>query len=459
MTPAAAKAAATRAKNSRAAARKEELKKIKPIPIELITLSANPLRPLVDEEVKRLAASMQRIGLKTPITLRYFPCVDDESTGVAGTPYEPDYFRLVTGRHRLAAAELLGWELIDAIEIECSDVDARLWEIAENLHRAELTKLQHDEQVAEWIKLTESKSNASQVATHKKGQQPGGINAAARELGIDKDAAHRAIKVAGLSDEAKAAAIKHGLDDNRDALLEARRAGNDPSAQVAKIVARAAKPKAGPVHVDADEGGDNESFLIAADEPGAAGTNKLINKVLGFWEGIDPAFTAWVENDPDPGAVRALCHVAFEFAKDLHRRSYKKVYKQRRADSKAYKDYGERFGPLGVFIFDPDNMRLVRDSLASGIDHLAGVKRENEEYAEQHDRDQEEFQRTPITAETEQRYTAMITHRGLYEGACMLAWPMYFKYRDEHPDLPPLTPDDLAYAGMWTSCATDVAQP
>ena len=49
--------------------------------------------------------------------------------------------------------------------------------------------------------------------------------------------------------------------------------------------------------------------------------------------------------------------------------------------------------------------------------------------------------------------TAMTQKRMLYAGACMLAWEMYFKYRDEHPDCAALTPDDLAYASMWTSCA------
>jgi hypothetical protein len=95
----------------------------------------------------------------------------------------------------------------------------RLWEIAENLHRAELTKLERDENIAEWIRLTEQ---SSQLDTKGLGHRPqGGVNAAARDLGVDKNEAHRAVKVASLSDEAKAAAVEHGLDDNRSALLAA----------------------------------------------------------------------------------------------------------------------------------------------------------------------------------------------------------------------------------------------
>jgi ParB-like chromosome segregation protein Spo0J len=198
--------------------------------IQLIDVNPNPLRPINDEVVKRLAASMEKIGLMTPVTVRH---IEDE---------ESDRWVMMAGGHRLAAAKLLGWARIDVTEVECTDIEARLWEIAENLHRAELTKLQRDEQVAEWIRLTDEKIDASGVRTHQKaGQQPGGVNAAARELGVKKTSAHEAVKVASLSDEAKAAAVEHHLDDNHSALLEAAKE-TDPKAQVRKIVERAKKP-------------------------------------------------------------------------------------------------------------------------------------------------------------------------------------------------------------------------
>ncbi|MBM3576914.1 MAG: hypothetical protein FJX40_04440 [Alphaproteobacteria bacterium] len=117
-------------------------------------------------------------------------------------------------------------------------------EISENLHRAalerdehiaewirlaeknekgvssqvatKLTALERDEYIAEWIRLAEKKAKgiSSQVATKSKsdsnpngaGRHDSGVRKAARELGIGKDEAHRATKVAGLSDEAKQAA-------------------------------------------------------------------------------------------------------------------------------------------------------------------------------------------------------------------------------------------------------------
>jgi ParB/RepB/Spo0J family partition protein len=187
----------------------------------------NRSRRVKDEVVKNLAASMKQIGLMTPITVRPF---EEERV---------DRWVLIAGQHRLAAAKLLGWERIDVIEVDLNGIDTRLWEISENLHRAELTKLQRDEQIAEWIRLTEKVSK--QPASKPQGGRPeSGVRAASRELGVELTDAQRAVKVDSLSDQAKAAAVEHGLDDNRSALLAAAKE-NDPAAQVAKIVERAAQ--------------------------------------------------------------------------------------------------------------------------------------------------------------------------------------------------------------------------
>jgi hypothetical protein len=176
-----------------------------------------------------------------------------------------------------------------------------------------------------------------------------------------------------------------------------------------------------------------------------------VKKVVDFWESIDPPFTAWTENDPDLGAAHALLEAVYSFAGDLRRRAYQPIYKKRRADNKISRAYDKQFSYIAGVI-DRDRINLMAASLASGIDQLAGEKRKQKERQEQQEREHEEFLVTPITPEMEHEYTAMIKQRTLYEGACMLAWQMYFKYRDEHPDLPPLSPDDLEYAGMWTSC-------
>lgn len=174
-------------------------------------------RAVIPAAVKKLAASIDEIGLRHPITVRR----------------KGERYQLVAGRHRMEAFRHLKREHIPAIIATFTNAEARLWEIAENLHRAELTKLERDEHVAEWIKITDG-LHASQSATHRQaGQQPGGINAAARELGIDKDDAHRAVKIDSLTDEAKAAARETGLDNNRSALLAV--AGKPAASQAAAV--------------------------------------------------------------------------------------------------------------------------------------------------------------------------------------------------------------------------------
>ena len=49
---------------------------------------------------------------------------------------------------------------------------------------------------------------------------------------------------------------------------------------------------------DEEDGQEATDFFVEADVPGAAATNKLIKKVVDFWENIDPSFTALTENDP-----------------------------------------------------------------------------------------------------------------------------------------------------------------
>jgi ParB-like chromosome segregation protein Spo0J len=195
------------------------------------------LREADREKVAVLADSIAKIGLQQPISVWTEP--DEHNLGAV---------HLVAGLHRLRACEMLGMEQIDAIEVDLNDIDRRRWEIAENLHRSELTVLQRDEHVAEWIKLTEESESVKlpqvEPVSNKGGRgKSGGVRAAARELHIEKEDARRAVKVASLSDEAKEAAREVGLDDNRSALLEVAKAPKDRQAEaVREIAARKEAP-------------------------------------------------------------------------------------------------------------------------------------------------------------------------------------------------------------------------
>jgi ParB-like chromosome segregation protein Spo0J len=171
-------------------------------------------RELQRAKVDTLRGSMQRLGLQSPIGVRM----------VDGKPY------LVYGLHRFCAAQDLEWDSIHCRIFEGDDRRARMAEISENLHRAELTALEEAEQVAEWIRLVEElRQEISAQSAQKigRGRPEGGQSAAAREIGVDRDAVRRAQRIAALPAEAKAAARDLGLADNQAALLKAAKA-QDP---------------------------------------------------------------------------------------------------------------------------------------------------------------------------------------------------------------------------------------
>lgn len=177
-----------------------------PTDVDLITVPSRH-RALDKETVERLAKSIAEIGLHTPITVH---SVNDG-----------ERLDLVAGHHRLAAVKKLGWPKIPCFVIEGDELEAQMWEIAENLHRAELTALERDQHVARWLELSEARVSAQVGPKSKKGRPQGGVRAAAREIGVSRQDAGRAVKVASLTPEAKEAARETGLDDNRSALLQA----------------------------------------------------------------------------------------------------------------------------------------------------------------------------------------------------------------------------------------------
>jgi ParB/RepB/Spo0J family partition protein len=94
-------------------------------------------RQLHPEKVRDLASKIAVMGLHTPLTVRH-----DYNGRIV----------LVAGFHRLEAGKLLGWAEIDCFFMEGDEVDARLWEISENLDRVELTALERANMVDEWAR-------------------------------------------------------------------------------------------------------------------------------------------------------------------------------------------------------------------------------------------------------------------------------------------------------------------
>jgi ParB family chromosome partitioning protein len=155
-------------------------------------------RALSEDAVQRLAASMKDIGLRQPISIRVVDEMVIDGAVVSGVPV------LVAGRHRLAAATMLGWTHIDCIEIEDDAIAAELWEIAENLHRLDLTKEQRDEHIRRYAELLEARRVVSQQIASKpksgpQGGRPTGIpRQIAEETGLSVDTVRRALNPPSL---------------------------------------------------------------------------------------------------------------------------------------------------------------------------------------------------------------------------------------------------------------------
>jgi hypothetical protein len=96
-------------------------------------------RALNTERLEALVQSISAIGLRSPITVRIVPKMMVDGVEEEDVPV------LVAGLHRLEAIKKLGSKSIDGFLEPGSELDAKLWEIDENLCRAELTELERAE--------------------------------------------------------------------------------------------------------------------------------------------------------------------------------------------------------------------------------------------------------------------------------------------------------------------------
>jgi ParB-like nuclease domain len=246
------------------------------LPIDEIDLS-DTIRPYNAAVVAEIAQSIRAIGLQTPLT-----CIVRDGQYV-----------LVSGRNRLEALRTIGAEEAPVRIVDFDDVEAQLWRLSENLHRAELTKLEYDRQVVKYAELLKAKQAGETVAPihpprkenpaegvsrqvdakppHQNpgGRPEGGYRQAARDLNIPEVAVRRAYQTASLSPEAQEAAVETGLDDNRSALLEAAKQ-RSPEAQTATI-RRLADQKTAPAEPNAESPKRSASVAPLRDLVGISG--------------------------------------------------------------------------------------------------------------------------------------------------------------------------------------------
>lgn len=257
------------------------------------------LRDRLDEDrVEKLANSIQEIGLQHPIHVRW---VEDADGGQS--------LYLVAGRHRLAACERLGMKQVDVIVMDGAEIDCRLWEIAENLHRAELTAQERAEHIAEWVRLIETKDGGGagqivqpQPAVVRSDGKPLdlGISKAARELPVKGDTedakrktVERALQIDSLSPEAKQAAKETGMDTKQTILLKAARA---PAADQAAVIRAEAANRLEKARKEAEGKARRAAAELPTRKPRAAK-----NPIRVAWEKATPGqrteFYQWLSDN------------------------------------------------------------------------------------------------------------------------------------------------------------------
>jgi hypothetical protein len=111
---------------------------------------------------------------------------------------------------------------------ESADGDAavaRLWRLAENFARSDLSALERAEKLTEYVALQKAVQDGQVFGGR---GHTGGVSAIARELRTSRQEIHRAEKIAGLAAQAKATSIHLGLANNASALINA---ASEPGAE------------------------------------------------------------------------------------------------------------------------------------------------------------------------------------------------------------------------------------
>lgn len=196
-------------------------------------------RPINEANVTRLMESIKAIGLKTPIAVIGDDNIPDPESGELIEGYY-----VVAGAHRLEACRRLGFTDIDAIEFKDA-TDAEIWEIDENLCRAELTAVEQSEHLARRKALWETRQSGQNVPIDSKrddgkGHRPDGFaGETAKATGKTKRDINRSIARAGVSQAARDLIRGTPLDRGTylDKLLKMDLSDDDEVAQVKRDLA------------------------------------------------------------------------------------------------------------------------------------------------------------------------------------------------------------------------------
>ena len=249
------------------------------------------LRPVDPDYVALLAASMAERGQDTPIVI-------SSGGGPNGN------HRLIAGAHRLAAAQSLGWEEIEALVSDAEGLEADLLEVDENLMRRELSALDRAVFLARRKEIYEQlHPETKHGGKRPKGQVDKDVHlirsatfsrATAAKLGIDRRTVDRAITRAALPADIRAAIATHPVADSGAELDKLLAQPAEIQRQVVAALTRAEAPARAVTAALAEIAGPAKTSK-------AAETQKQLSALLTAWRKAGkPArgqFLDWLESE------------------------------------------------------------------------------------------------------------------------------------------------------------------
>lgn len=265
------------------------------IPIEEVRVGPRHRR-LVPGKVAALAQSIADLGLQHPISVY-------RTTFVEGGRDVPG-FQLVAGMHRLEACRSLGLVEIPAIEVELTDVQREMWELAENVVRAELTELERAEHLNLMQVLYESLHPETRKGAFRGNQYTGNVvtdklsfaTDVAQQTGVDERTIRRSTRRAREIDDA----VKEQIRDTpiADSGVDLDALAGMKAAEQKKVVGLVMSGKAKNVR-------EARKYLntgIQKTAP-ADGDEKQLKAIQSAWnrasQAAREAFLAWLE-DSEP---------------------------------------------------------------------------------------------------------------------------------------------------------------
>jgi ParB-like nuclease domain len=195
-------------------------------PLKVVDIPVAVLLPVVEharvkgEIVDTLAESFTAVGQIQPISVSR----DNSQDG---------RYKLHGGAHRVLAADKVGWTTIQALVFEREPEDLELIEIAENLHRKNLSVLETARQHKRWLDVVRQRGVQD---AQPGGAQPHdkGYSKAARLCYETREGMRRSESIACIPDEVVSHIMRHELDNNQKVLLEIAKA-TTVEAQIEKI--------------------------------------------------------------------------------------------------------------------------------------------------------------------------------------------------------------------------------